>query len=157
MNHGGGSLVTGLQQTYATGCHDPRPSLGAMTAATAGSPPRPNTDGSDGSPRTGAHDAHRVRGSSITVTTEGSTVVIAVERTLDAREGEALVEAARAALAAGPARLDIDLRALEGYTEEGARALVACRDLGAELPEGLHYRTGKGPGREALLAAYQEV
>lgn len=128
-----------------------------MTAATAGSPPRPNTDGSDGSPVTDAHTAHYDRGSSITVSTEGSTVVIAVERTLDAREGAALVDAARAALAAGPARLDIDLRALEAYTDEGARALVACRELGVKLAEGLHYRTGKGPGREALLAAYQEA
>jgi hypothetical protein len=125
-----------------------------MTAATAGSPPRPNTDGSDGSPGTDARE-HRARGSSITVTTEGSTVVIAVERTLDAREGEALLATAQAALATGPARLDIDLRALVGYTDEGARALVACRDLGAQLAEGLHYRTGKGPGREALLAAYE--
>jgi hypothetical protein len=125
-----------------------------MTAATAGSPPRPNTDGSDGSPGTDA-DVLDARGSSITVTSEASTVVIAVERTLDAREGEALLAAAHAALATGPARLDIDLRALEGYTDEGARALVACRGLGARLAEGLHYRTGRGPGREALLAAYQ--
>jgi hypothetical protein len=154
VNHGTGSLVTRLQQTYATHRQTPRPSLGAMTAATAGSPPRPNTDGSDGSPGTAAYPA---RGSSITVTSEGSTVVIAVERMLDAREGEALVEAARAALAAGPARLDIDLRALEGYTDDGARALVACRELGAQLAEGLHYRTGRGPGRDALLTAYQEA
>jgi hypothetical protein len=125
-----------------------------MTAATAGSPPRPNTDGGDGSLGVDA-DVHHARGSSITVTTEGSTVVIAVERTLDAPEGEALLAAAQAALATGPARLDIDLRALEGYTDEGARALVACRDLGSQLAEGLHYRTGKGPGREALLAAYE--
>jgi hypothetical protein len=124
-----------------------------MTAA-AGSPPRPKTDGSDGSPGADVHDVHEAWGSSITVTTEGSTVVIAVERVLDAREGEALVSAAEAALAAGPSRLDIDLRALEDYTDEGAQSLVACRALGAQLAEGLHYRTGKGPGREALLAAY---
>ena len=125
-----------------------------MTAATAGSPPRPNTDGSDGP---SAADVHEARGSSITVTTEGSTVVIAVERTLDAREGEALLAAATAAVAAGPVRLDIDLRALEDFTLEGAGALVACRALGAQLAEGLHYRTGRGPGREALLAAYQDA
>lgn len=125
-----------------------------MTAATAGSPPRPNTDGSDGA---SASDVHEARGSSIRVTTEGSTVVIAVEGTLEAREGEALLSAASAAVATGPARLDIDLRELEAYTEEGAGALVACRALGARLEEGLHYRTGRGPGREALLAAYQET
>lgn len=124
-----------------------------MTAATAGSPPRPNTDGSDGA---SAADVHDPRSSSITVTTEGPTVVIAVERTLDAREGEALLSAASAAVDASPDRLDIDLRALEDYTDEGAKALVACRALGARLAEGLHYRTGRGPGREALLAAYQE-
>ena len=58
---------------------------------------------------------------------------------------------------AGPSRIDVDLRALESYTDAGARALVGCRDLGAKLPEGLHYRTGRGPGREALLAAYTDV
>jgi hypothetical protein len=129
-----------------------------MTAATAGSPPRPS-NGSDGSPGAAAAIEH-ARGPSvscITVTSEGSTVVIAVECTLDAREGEALLAAAEAALATGPARLDIDLRALDGYTDEGARALVACRDLGTGLPEGLHYRTGRGPGREALLAAYEDA
>lgn len=123
-----------------------------MTAATAGSPPRPNTHGSDGPL---ASDVHEARGSSITVTTEGSTVVIAVDGILDQREGEALLAAATAAVAAGPSRLDIDLRALVDFTPEGAGALVACRVLGARLGEGLHYRTGRGPGREALLAAYQ--
>jgi hypothetical protein len=125
-----------------------------MTAATAGSPPRPNSDGSDVS---SPADVHEARSSSITVSTDGSTVVIAVECTLDCREGEALLSAAHAALATGPSRLDIDLRALEGYTPEGAGALVACRSLGAQLPEGLHYRTGRGPGREALLSAYTQT
>lgn len=125
-----------------------------MTAATAGSLPRPNTAGSDGASTTDVHGAHA---SSITVTTEASTVVIAVERTLDGREGDALLSAASAAVATNPDRLDIDLRGLEDYTDEGAKALVACRALGAQLAEGLHYRTGRGPGREALLAAYQET
>jgi hypothetical protein len=118
-----------------------------MTAATAGSPTRPTAAGSD--------ELDTVR-SAINVTTEGSTVVIAIERHLDQPTGEALVDAATAAVATGPSRLDIDLRGLESFTDDGARALVACRGLGAKLPEGLHYRTGRGPGREALLAAYAE-
>jgi hypothetical protein len=65
---------------------------------------------------------------------------------------------AAAAIEAGqPDRLDIDLRGLQGYTEDGARALAACRTLGNRLVEGLHYRTGRGPGREALLVAYADA
>lgn len=119
-----------------------------MTAATAGTPPRPTAAGSD--------RLDTVR-SAINITTDGPTVVIAVERRLDRPTGEALVEAAGAAVATGPSRLDIDLRGLESFTDDGARALVACRGLGSKLSEGLHYRTGRGPGREALLVAYQDA
>jgi hypothetical protein len=106
-----------------------------MTAATAGTPPRPTAAGSD------RFDTVR---SAINITTEGPTVVIAVERHLDQPTGEALVEAAGAAVATGPSRLDIDLRGLESFTDDGARALVACRGLGSKLSEGLHYRTAGG-------------
>ena len=92
--------------------------------------------------------------SSIRVATDGTTVVIAVVRCLDIPTGEALISAANAAVATGPTRLDIDLRALENFTQEGADALASCRVLGSRLAEGLHYRTGRGPGRDALLAAY---
>lgn len=95
--------------------------------------------------------------SAIKVSSEGAAVVIAVGQCLDLATGEALVDAATAAVATGPTRLDIDLRGLESYTDEGAQALVACRTLGSKLPEGLHYRTGRGPGREALLTAYSDT
>jgi hypothetical protein len=35
--------------------------------------------------------------------------------------------------------------------------LVTCRTLGSDLPGGLHYRTSRGPGREALLSAYRDL
>ena len=127
-----------------------------MTAATAGSPPRPDTGGDVALAAEGTPDG-APGPSSIRVTTEGSTVVIVVERTLDAHAGDTLVKLATAAVDNGPDRLDIDLRWLQSYTEEGARALVACRALGTRLAEGLHYRTGRGPGREALLLAYQDI
>lgn len=126
--------------------------LNPMTAAPAGSPPRPSTGG-DGLAAAGAEDS-----SSIHVSTEGSTVVITVARTLDAQAGDALVRLASAAIEAGnPDRLDIDLRDLQDYTDAGTRALAACRALAPRLAEGLHYRTGRGPGREALLVAYQDA
>ena len=81
--------------------------------------------------------------------------MITVTGTLDVPEGVKLVHEAEAAVTTGPDRLEIDLRGLESYTAKGAQALVACRALGARLAEGLHYRTGRGPGREALLAAYE--
>ena len=68
--------------------------------------------------------------------------------------GAALVAAAEAALATEPERVDIDLRSLQSWTQDGAAALVRCREICGDLPDGLHYRTGRGPGRAALLAAY---
>ena len=71
--------------------------------------------------------------------------MLAVVRCLDEAAGGALLDAASAPLDTGPDRIDVDLRALDSFTDAGARALVGCRDLGAKLPEGLHYRTGRGP------------
>jgi hypothetical protein len=88
------------------------------------------------------------------VSTQGDATVLALGSLLDAAAGAALLLAAHTAARTGVARIDIDLRALLTFTDEGAASLVACRDLAAELPEGLHYRTGRGPGRDALLAAY---
>ncbi|HEX9994996.1 MAG TPA: hypothetical protein VGB14_18875, partial [Acidimicrobiales bacterium] len=88
------------------------------------------------------------------VTSVDGVVVIAVSGLLDAEAGAALVRAARHAAEGAPTRLDIDLQCLDGFTDEGAAALVTCRDVGNALAEGLHYRTGRGAGRDALLAAY---
>jgi hypothetical protein len=93
----------------------------------------------------------------INVTSDGPAVVIAVEQCLDQSTGDALIDAATAAVATGPSRLDIDLRGIESFTDDGARSLVDCRALGSQLPGGLHYRTSRGPGREALLAAYRDL
>ena len=68
--------------------------------------------------------------------------------------GDALVAAAEAALLTEPERVDIDLRVLQSWTQDGVAALVRCREICGDLPDGLHYRTGRGPGRAALLAAY---
>lgn len=81
-------------------------------------------------------------------------MILELSDLLDARTGDALVAAAEAALATEPERVDIDLRALQSWTPDGAVALVRCRTVCADLPDGLHYRTGRGPGRAALLAAY---
>jgi hypothetical protein len=124
--------------------------LAEMSAATAGSPTRPTAAGSDAL-------ASMPEPAAINVTSEGTAVVIAVGGGLDQSTGEALVDAATAAAAAGPSHLDIDLRGLESFTDDGARALVTCRALGSGLPGGLHYRTSRGPGREALLAAYRDL
>jgi hypothetical protein len=90
----------------------------------------------------------------VTVRTEGAVVVLEVSELLDAGAGQALVLAAEAARAGAPDRVHIDLRALQSWTADGVAALVRCREICSELPDGLHYRTGRGPGRAALLAAY---
>jgi hypothetical protein len=126
--------------------------LGQMTAAA--SPTRPPTGEHAG--RTASRDEQDT--SPITVHQEGTTVIIAVGGNLDLTTGEALLSAANAAVEeTGTTRLDIDLRALDEFNDEGANALVSCRQLGARLAGGLHYRTGRGPGREALLAAYTDI
>jgi len=90
----------------------------------------------------------------VTVRTELGTVVLEVSDLLDGLAGDALVAAAEAAVTTDPERVDINLTALQSWTQEGAAALVRCRALCSDLPDGLHYRTGRGPGRAALLAAY---
>ena len=127
-----------------------------MTTAAAGSPTgisRATATGSDATIENPLETAVR---SPIDITTEGTTVVLAVVRCLDETAGGALLDAASAALDTQPTRIDVDLRALDSFTDAGARSLVGCRDLGAKLPGGLHYRTGRGPGRDALLAAYTD-
>jgi hypothetical protein len=84
----------------------------------------------------------------------GTTVTIRVAGVLDGVAGAALVDTLRAELDRGPSRIDIDLAALEGYTEDGLAALASCRELATGLADGLHYRTEGGPGQQALLDAF---
>ncbi len=90
----------------------------------------------------------------VTVRTEPAAIVLELADLLDATTGAALLAAAEAAIAQAPPRVDIDLTALRSWTQEGAAALLQCREVCSDLPDGLHYRTGRGPGRAALLAAY---
>lgn len=90
----------------------------------------------------------------VTVRSDGEAVVLVLADLLDAGTGATLVAAAEAALTTEPDRVDIDLRGLQSWTQDGAAALVRCREICGDLPDGLHYRTGRGPGRAALLAAY---
>lgn len=96
-------------------------------------------------------------GGGVRVTTEGGVAMLSVWGCLDAEVGEAVRAAAGDAVRDRARRLDIDLREVVGFTGEGAVALRDCKVGGAELQEGLHYRTGRGPGRQALLAAYAPV
>jgi hypothetical protein len=90
----------------------------------------------------------------VTVRIDDAAVVFELSDALDAATGSALIAAAESAVVAVPERVDIDLQQLRSWTEEGAKALVRCREICRDLPGGLHYRTGRGPGRDALLAAY---
>ncbi|MGE3620344.1 MAG: hypothetical protein AB7L84_07775 [Acidimicrobiia bacterium] len=91
---------------------------------------------------------------SVTIEADGDSVTLQIRDCLDAAAAAKLVAATREAVAGSAERISIDLRELRAWTEDGARALVECRELCAEVPAGLHYRTGRGPGRDALLAAY---
>ena len=85
---------------------------------------------------------------------DGATVTISVGGCLDVVAGTALLDTVRAELDRGPSRIDVDLGPLVSFTEEGAAAIAAVRDLGSGLIDGLHYRTEGGAGSEAVLAAF---
>jgi hypothetical protein len=87
---------------------------------------------------------------------EGSTVTILLSGKLDGVAGRALLDTLRTELDRAPARIDIDLSGVIGFTDGGACALVECRSLSSGLSNGLHYRTEGGAGQGALLAAFTE-
>ena len=94
----------------------------------------------------------------VTVRSEGAAVVLELVRhPRRHRRPTPWSTPPTAAVADAPERLDIDLRQLASLTHEGAVALVRCREICADLADGLHYRTGRGPGRDALLAAYDDL
>ncbi len=93
--------------------------LGQMTAAA--SPTRPPSGGPDG--RNASRDEQGAP--NVTVQQEGTTVVIVVEGNLDNTTGEALLSTASSVVGTGTTRLDIDLRALDDFNDEGASALLA--------------------------------
>ena len=92
--------------------------------------------------------------SGVSVKVDGDVVVLVVEGRLDGTSGAALLRALDDALAEAPNRIDVDLRPVTGFTTAGCEALVACRSRGTDLRDDLLYCTGPGPGRDALLRAY---
>ena len=103
-----------------------------MSAATGAH--GPTATGSDGSVET--VDAPR---SPIDVIVDGTTVVLSVVDRLDEAAGQALLAAASPP--SSFSRIDVDLRALESYTEAGAR-LVVCRTRGPPRGPPLPHRRG---------------
>ena len=92
----------------------------------------------------------------VTVEVDADMAVLTVHGRLDGTTGERLLEAAASVTDGGIRRLDLDLQHVESFNQAGAAALAACRDVVGGLHEGLHYRTGRGAGKDALLAAYAE-
>lgn len=89
------------------------------------------------------------------VSRTGDTVT--VDGALDAAAGSALVALVSEAVAVGAPRLEIDLCAVDAFDEDGAAALLTCRNVSSELEGGLHYKTcGGGAGQDALLHAYAD-
>ena len=95
--------------------------------------------------------------SGLDVAVDDDVMLLTIRGHLDGAVGEAVGAATEGALHQAARRLDIDLRQVVSFTLEGVAALRACRPRAARLREGLHYRTGRGPGRDALLAAYPPV
>jgi hypothetical protein len=83
------------------------------------------------------------------------TVTIALGGHLDVGMGTALLATVQAEVARAPQRVDIDLSVLASFHDDGAVALLRCRDLCSAVPGGLHYRTEGGAGQLALLQAFE--
>jgi hypothetical protein len=84
----------------------------------------------------------------------GSLVTMVVTGQLDANAGIELLACLQAEVESAE-RVDIDLLGVTGSSPEGARSLRRARTmLASRLTEGLHFRTGPGPGQEALLEAF---
>jgi hypothetical protein len=94
-------------------------------------------------------------GGNVRLSAERGNVTIALEGHLDADTGDALLDTVRNELVHDPVRIDIDLSVLASFAAEGAIALSRCRDICAQLPNGLHYRTEGGAGQLALLSAFE--
>lgn len=92
----------------------------------------------------------------VDATATGDVVLLTVRGRLDGSTGAALVRAAATAVAEEAVRVDIDLGSITSFTADGARWLARCRRLSTQLREGLHYRSGRGPGQQALLVAYAD-
>ncbi len=91
---------------------------------------------------------------SVAVSFEEQVVVLTIQGGLDHDTGRMIIAAAAAVSDEEVHRLDIDLRGVTHFTEEGIMALAQCRVTSRPLKEGLHFRTSQGPGREALIAAF---
>ncbi len=93
-------------------------------------------------------------GGTIRCLDDAGHVTLSIEGDLDRGTATALLESVADAVTAKPDRIDVDLRQLTSYAAPGAEALGRCRDLCAELPAGLHFRTESAPGQSALLDAF---
>jgi anti-anti-sigma regulatory factor len=85
------------------------------------------------------------------------SIIVTVRGRLDAATAVELESVVRELVDKGAPGLDIDLRDVSDWSEAGADGLVRCHRLAARLADGLRYRTGRGPGQEALLAAYANL
>ncbi|MGH9119576.1 MAG: hypothetical protein ACRD0A_17375 [Acidimicrobiales bacterium] len=86
--------------------------------------------------------------------TVDSTLTLLVHGRLDAAAGAALLDSVRTGRAPGVNRLEVDLRDVGEFTDDGADCLVGVRELGVGLAHGVHYRTTAGAGADALLVAF---
>src|SRR4051812_30771998 len=105
----------------------------------------------------GRNGRRDLRSSSGTVRAEsdGAHVVLVLEGALDRAAASTLLESVHHHLNDEPARIDIDLTMVSAFAADGAAALAQCRELCAELPAGLHYRTEGGAGQLAVLSAFE--
>lgn len=116
-----------------------------------------HTDGASVTSRSASSTPLHASNASGTIVAEEveGTVVLSVAGCLDGDAGAALLAALDAALEVSPERVEVDLAAVDDFTEDGLDALQGCREASFRLTEGMHFRTVAGPGQQAFLSAFQ--
>jgi hypothetical protein len=92
----------------------------------------------------------------VRVAREGRLVTISLRGRLDAHAGVELLSSLQEEVEAAPERIDLDLRGIDDWTPEGARALRRAQRLASVLADGMRYRCVAGAGHDALLEAFSD-
>lgn len=84
---------------------------------------------------------------------DGRDAEVVVEGRLDESSAFELLGAVHAAVAHGKNHLEVDLRRVTSYTDDGVAAITECLALRRELDRGVALHVATEAGRQVLLAS----
>jgi hypothetical protein len=84
-------------------------------------------------------------------------VTVTVLADVDGLAGSMLLAAVRSAAGGRSLRVELDLRSVTGFDDDGVAMLGRCLLEGRRLRDGIGVQVASEPGRRAFLAALSEV